>query len=270
MKIVLDFYWFLSYNERALQRYISTEGTPERGSSGPPIPSRKEGFERQLGVFSSLRRQIRRGGAFFRKNFRSDGTWRECRASREFMAWHVFHTYATQELPLAAFLDARNIITLAPKTQEYSSKAKRIIRPFFPRYILACVDLNDGDKRDLVRKARGLRSILEYCGQPAIVPVSDVALLQSRIGPDGYIMLDEDIEEIEADGLRLGSQLKVDDPASAFDGMKGIFSKRLRGTDRSIRLQLAAFQGSVFPNSLNMTIDVCRDQVVPVLPEEFQ
>ncbi len=148
------------------------------------------------------------------------------------MGWHVLHTYVAQEQRLARFLTERNILVFAPEIK--ITKPRTLIQALFPRYILACVNLQDGDQKALVRNARGLHSILEFCGKPAVVTVDEIMTIQSRIR-DGYVRLDSEIED---DGLYPGVAVAIggDGP---FSGLKGVFSRRLTGKDR-VRILLSA------------------------------
>lgn len=174
------------------------------------------------------------------------------------MAWHVLYTHVAQEQRLARFLAERNVLVFAPEIK--ITKPRKLVQPFFPRYVLACVDLKNGDCKALVKNAHGLHSILEFCGQPATVSVSEILLIQSRIR-DGFVMLDG---YTEADSLRPGSKVEIVGDG-LFSGLTGIFDKRLNGSDR-VRILLAASQG-LFSGQ---KAEVLRSDVVVVLPEECQ
>ena len=149
------------------------------------------------------------------------------------MPWHVLQSHIAQERRLARGLSERGVIICAPEI-----KARRI-QPLFPGYVLACVNLNDGDKLAMVRNARGLRSILEFAGRPATVPTDEVAAILSRVGDDGYIELGhEECGQCAPIGPAKGTRGKVIG-VGLYAGLPAVFDKRLKASDR-VKLLLTA------------------------------
>lgn len=148
------------------------------------------------------------------------------------MGWHVLRTYAAQEQTLARYLDSKGIIVI-PTEIKITKPRTVIIQPFLPRYVLACVDLDDGDKKALVKHARGLHSILEFSGKPAVLPVLEIDSIIARI-KNGYIVSNEEDSDT---GFRHGDRVGIIRQDSMYFGWSALFDKRLKGKDR-VRLML--------------------------------
>lgn len=180
------------------------------------------------------------------------------------MPWHVLQTHVAQELRLRNFLVSKNVIALAPREKFISINTdtgrQRITeRQFLPRYVIACVNLNDGDQKALIKNAQGLHSILEFAGKPATVAAAEIAQILSRI-KNGYVMLDE---HADTDcGYKHGDRIvKV---GGSFDEWHGVFDKRLKAKDRvHVLLRGSGLFGDV-------KMEVGLNEIRHVLPEELQ
>lgn len=171
------------------------------------------------------------------------------------MAWHILHTHSNQERRLKSYLDSKNIIALAPEIK----KAK----PLFPRYILACINLSNGDSRAMVRRALGLHSIVGFGNQYATVAASDVNLIMARIGPDGYVLQTDEAVRIarpEYGDPPQGTKGVINN--DLYSDMPGVFDKRLRDIDR-VKILFAA------TGLFSKGYAIVRPEEFEILPEEI-
>lgn len=175
------------------------------------------------------------------------------------MAWHIVQTHSNQEQRLRDYLDSKNIIAFAPPTKRIT-KRRVIVEPFLPRYVLTCINLDDGDQRYILRHAYGLRSIVEFAGKPAIVPIQDILLIQSRM-INGYVVLDTDLTGVDDCTFRQDELVRATD--GLYVGVPALFKKHLKGEDRArILLQSAGF----FSNTI---VELPMNRIERILPEEI-
>lgn len=103
--------------------------------------------------------------------------------------WYVIHTKPRQEDRADRNLRAWGVPTLSPKLRCRRSRSNGPsgdrVEPLFPRYIFA--RFAAADLLYKVRFTRGVHAVVEFGGHP--IPVEDdvMALLESRIGEDGFI-----------------------------------------------------------------------------------
>src|SRR5262249_51226168 len=109
--------------------------------------------------------------------------------------WYAIHTHPRQEDRADMNLRAWGITTFSPKIREleykpYSNKATYVIKPLFPRYIFAQVEI---PQLSQVQFTRGVYRVVCFGENPT--PVDDAILyeVQSRMGADGYISIAEEL-----------------------------------------------------------------------------
>jgi len=206
----------------------------------------------------SQQRHLEGGGGKSSGRIQNTGSRRKRLRILKIMAWHILHTHPSQEQRLKHALESENIIAMAPRVKE----SRKRIYPFLPRYVFACVNLNDGDNLAIIRRAQGFRSIVEFAGAPAIIPVYDIVLIQSRMR-DGFVMLDDIRDDVSDYGFRHNDPVKVIG-TGIYSGMTGLFDKRLKESDR-VRILLS---GTGIMS--NFKHDVSVKEIAHLLPEEMK
>lgn len=153
--------------------------------------------------------------------------------------WYIIHTKPKSEDRAQTNLSAWGIESFNPRTREaryneFTGNPTLWSKPLFPRYIFARFDLER-----LLHKisfTRGVQNVVSFGG--VHVPVDDlhVELIQSRIGEDGFVRMD--------DTLKSGDHLVV--KAGPFKELNGIFDRVIKDSDRvMILLTTVKYQGSM-------------------------
>jgi len=138
--------------------------------------------------------------------------------------WYVLHTKPHKEYQVADHLARRKMEVYAPfvPVQRVNPRAASE-RPYFPCYIFGRADLDEIGTSAL-QWTPGLRRLVEFGGQPAIVPDNFVHEIKRRVDhicqAGGMIF----------DGLECGVDVKV--THGPFAGYEGIFDTRLSGRER--------------------------------------
>jgi transcriptional antiterminator RfaH len=138
--------------------------------------------------------------------------------------WYVLHTKPHKEYQVADHLSRRKVEVYVPfiPAQRVNPRAARE-RPYFPCYLFARADL-DAVGVSALQWTPGLRRLVEFGGQPAIVPDHFVFEIKRRVD---YIC---EAGGLIFDGLVQGAQVKVTE--GPFAGYEGIFDSRLSGSER--------------------------------------
>jgi transcriptional antiterminator RfaH len=153
--------------------------------------------------------------------------------------WYVVRTRPKEELRAEANLSAWGVETLAPRVRErrlnqFTGAPTFFSKPMFPRYIFARFEAEK-----LLHKVyytRGIHSVLTFGDDPAPVEDEAIALIQSRIGADGFVKLEEE--------LKPGDRVVIKD--GAFQGLSGVFSRHLKDSERvQILLESISYQANV-------------------------
>lgn len=153
--------------------------------------------------------------------------------------WFVIHTHPQQEQRADSNLRAWNVETFFPRLRKRGRASKAggkeaALKPLFPRYIFA--RFKAADLLHKVRFTRGICDVVNFGGQPTPVSGEVIAMMKSRMGEDGAIMLCEEFEP--------GSPVVVKE--GPLKGFAGIFQRNLRGTNRvMLLLQTVSYQASV-------------------------
>lgn len=144
-----------------------------------------------------------------------------CGAAR----WYVVHTNAKQEARAASNLRAWRVETFTPHLKErrdnqYTGVPAFVIKPLFPRYIFARFEAST-----LLHKVcftRGVHCVISFGGIPTQVDDEVISIIQSQIGKDGYIQVNEK--------LRLGDKVMIND--GPLKSLFGIFERETKDADR--------------------------------------
>jgi transcriptional antiterminator RfaH len=160
-------------------------------------------------------------------------------ANGDTLCWYVVHTHPKQEERTNANLLACGIETLTPKLRvnrynEFTGKVTHLVKPLFPSYIFSRFKYNDVFHK--VRYTRGVRNLVSFNNQPALLDDEIVALMRAQIGGDGLVRtLDE---------LKAGDEVVIKD--GRFQNFRGVFEREMPDSDRvRILLNTVSFQPHV-------------------------
>jgi len=95
--------------------------------------------------------------------------------------WFVVYTKPQQELKVASQLSAMGIINYCPTitlVKQYSDRKKKVTRPLLSSYVM--VELEEKE-REKVFSCSGIVRYLFFLGKPAVVPASDITLMQNHL-----------------------------------------------------------------------------------------
>ena len=95
--------------------------------------------------------------------------------------WFVVYTKPQQELKVAGQLSAMGITNYCPTItllKQYSDRKKKVTKPLLSSYIM--VELEDKE-RDKVFVCNGIVHYLFFLGKPAVIPASDITLMQDHL-----------------------------------------------------------------------------------------
>lgn len=155
------------------------------------------------------------------------------------LCWYVVHTHPKQEDRTNANLMACGLETLTPKLRvkkynEFSGKVTHLVKPLFPSYIFSRFKYNDVFHK--VRFTRGVRNLVSFNNQPALLDDEVVDLMRAQIGGDGFVRtLDE---------LKAGDEVVIKD--GRFQNFRGVFEREMPDADRvRILLNTVSFQAHV-------------------------
>lgn len=155
------------------------------------------------------------------------------------LPWYVIKTQPKQEVRAECNLKAWGINTFHPKISERSTSpftglVSYVIKPLFSRYIFAQFDVNTTYRR--VCFTRGVHSVVNFGSGPVGVDGEIIKLIQSRVGEDGLVKLDNELNH--------GDQVMID--SGPMRHMVGVFQHDVKGTDRvAILLTAISYQGRV-------------------------
>lgn len=155
------------------------------------------------------------------------------------LQWYVIKTQPKQETRAECNLRTWGINTFHPKigercTNPFTGLMSRVIKPLFSRYIFAQFAVNSTYRR--VCFTRGVHSVVNFGSGPVSVADEIIELIQSRVGEDGLVKLDNELNE--------GDQVMID--SGPLKDMVGVFQHGIKGTDRVVILLTAiSYQGRV-------------------------
>ena len=155
------------------------------------------------------------------------------------LRWYVIKTQPKQEVRAECNLKAWDINTFHPKISErsispFTGLMSYVVKPLFSRYIFAQFDLNTTYRR--VCFTRGVHSVVNLGSGPVSVDDEIIELIQSRVGENGLVKLDNELNQ--------GDQVMID--SGPLKHMVGVFQHNIKGTDRvAILLTAISYQGRV-------------------------
>lgn len=157
----------------------------------------------------------------------------------DFPCWYVIHTHPKQEERATSNLRVLGVETFNPKIKEhrYNQYANALIpltKPLFPRYIFTKLIINNLYHK--VRFTRGIHSFVNFGSGPATIDESIIYLMQSKIGKDGFVTIDEEFGP--------GDKVIIKD--GLLKNFAGIFEREMKDADRvRILLQTVNYQAHV-------------------------
>ncbi len=170
--------------------------------------------------------------------------------------WYALHAKPHKERQVAEHLRQNKLQVYLPLARMYSAASPSAAeRPFFPCYLFAKADL-DTVGVSALQWTPGLRRMVEFGGEPAVVPDHFMAELKRRmaqIRTAGGVVFDD---------LKHGDKVKI--VAGPFAGYEAIFYLHLPGTDR-VRLLIEFIE----QNQRHRSRRELRDARPPVIPVEL-
>ena len=95
--------------------------------------------------------------------------------------WFIVFTRPQQELKVATQLSAMGITNYCPTItliKQYSDRKKKVTKPLLSSYVM--VELEEKE-REKVFTCNGIVRYLFFLGKPAVVPTSDITLMQNHL-----------------------------------------------------------------------------------------
>lgn len=138
--------------------------------------------------------------------------------------WHVVHVKPHKERQVMFHLRQHQVENYLPliHVNPVNPRAAKV-RPLFPCYIFVKFD-PEATGLGVLQWTPGVRRLLEFGGQLAVIPDSALIEIQRRVGEitaSGGLALD---------GLKQGEPVRIVN--GPFEGYEAIFDSRLPGTER--------------------------------------
>ena len=141
--------------------------------------------------------------------------------------WFVVFTRPQQELKVATQLSAMGITNYCPTitlVKQYSDRKKKVTKPLLSSYVM--VELEEKE-REKVFTCTGIVRYLFFLGKPAVVPTSDITLMQNYLNG---VYNDSKV-----------TTLSVGDSHTITEGLFSGVSGRIVETDnKKVKLELAS------------------------------
>jgi transcription elongation factor/antiterminator RfaH len=137
--------------------------------------------------------------------------------------WYALYTKPKMERQVSTLLDKKGIQTYLPLVEVPDKKRPGWVKqPFFPCYLFAQADL-DVVGRGALAWTPGLRRLVGFDGEPAIVGDDIIAVLQKRLAEKrGRRLLDE--------RFRPGERVVI--TTEPFQGFEAVFAQTLSASGR--------------------------------------
>ncbi len=137
--------------------------------------------------------------------------------------WYALYTKPKMEHQVSTLLDKKGIHTYLPLMEVLDKKGHTWVRqPFFPCYLFAQADL-DVVGRGALAWTPGLRRLVGFGGEPAVVGDDIIAVLQKRLeAKRGRRLLDE--------RFRPGERVVI--KTEPFQGLEAVFAEALSASGR--------------------------------------
>lgn len=155
------------------------------------------------------------------------------------LRWYVVKTQPKQEVRAECNLRVWGLNTFLPKVREpytnpFTGLSSSVITPLFPGYLFAQFEVFHSLRR--VCFTRGVQSVLRFGNGPTSIDDEIIELIQSRVGEDGLVTLDNE--------LNAGDPVMIE--SGPLQHLSGIFQHDIKGTDRvAILLTAISYQGRV-------------------------
>ncbi len=146
--------------------------------------------------------------------------------------WFVVYTRPQQELKVAEQLSAMGITNYCPTitlVKKYSDRNKKVQKPLLSSYVM--VQLEE-KMREKVFYCSGIVRYLFFIGKPAVVPASDITLMQDHL--NGVY------NDIKLTTLTLGQTHTI-----AEGPFSGISGKVVQSDNTKVKLELASLGMSI-------------------------
>jgi transcriptional antiterminator RfaH len=153
--------------------------------------------------------------------------------------WYVVLAHPKQEFRAEGNLKANDVETFLPRVKErhnnpFTDTPSFLVKPLFPRYLFARFKV--GSEFRKVCFTRGVHSVLSFGGGPTVVGDEIISLIQSRVGDDGFVKLDDDLSR--------GDKVVVN--SGPLKTLVGVFQHDLKGSERVVVLLTAiSYQGHI-------------------------
>ena len=141
--------------------------------------------------------------------------------------WFVVYTRPQQELKVAEQLSAMGITNYCPTitlVKQYSDRKKKVSKPLLSSYVMVELEQNERNK---VFACNGIVRYLFFLGKPAVVPVSDINLMQDHLS--GVY------NDIKLTTLHVGDSHAITE--GPFSGVSG---KVVETNNKKVKLELAS------------------------------
>jgi len=137
--------------------------------------------------------------------------------------WYALYTKPKMEYQVSTLLGKKGIATYLPIMEVPDKKRPGWVKqPFFPCYLFAQADL-DVVGRGALAWTPGLRRLVSFDGEPAVVGDEIIAVLQKRLAAKrGRRLLDE--------RFRPGERVMIQ--AEPFQGFEAVFAETLSASGR--------------------------------------
>lgn len=160
-------------------------------------------------------------------------------AAAEERCWYVIFTKPMHESRVENNLRARQVETFTPKVKvrwenPFTGRPTYVTRPLFPRYTFAKFRLNESLYN--INFTRGVQCVVSFDNKPGIVDEEVIKLLQSRVGEDGFVRMNDE--------LRPGDKVTIKD--GPLKNLVGVFDSKCKEHERvSILLTTVSFQNRI-------------------------
>lgn len=136
------------------------------------------------------------------------------------LRWYPLYTKPRAEARVAEALSARGVEAWLPRLAFHDRQGTQVVRPFFPRYLFARLDWEEGGAVS-VRWTPGLTSLVAFDGCPAWLADERMAYLRQRLdGLDGDAYM----------ALKPGDRVRI--TSGPFRDLDAIFDRQLNGRER--------------------------------------
>ncbi len=143
--------------------------------------------------------------------------------------WYAICTHVKQEERAYHILQASNVESFNPKIKEsrrnqLTGALTYITQPLFPRYIFAKFNVREQLRQ--IRFTRGVRNVVCFGNNPAVVHSDIIAIVRARIDQNGFVKVSNDLKPED----------KVVIDAEPLRNLIGIFEREVSGSERSMIL----------------------------------